>query len=90
MSLEHVLLDALAGGETVSGEALARRLGVSRAAVWKAARRLEKLGVELEAAAGAGYRLPAPMDRLDAAVLRSGLSREIALRLRTWAAGWKA
>lgn len=81
MSLEHVLLDALAGGETVSGEALARRLGVSRAAVWKAARRLEKLGVELEAAAGAGYRLPAPMDRLDAAVLRSGLSREIALRL---------
>ena len=30
VSLEHVLLDALAGGETVSGEALARRLGVSR------------------------------------------------------------
>lgn len=81
MSLEHVLLDALAGGETVSGEVLARRLGVSRAAVWKAARRLEKLGVEIDAAAGEGYRLRTPVDRLDEAGIREGLSRPVLARL---------
>lgn len=81
MSLEHRVLDALAGGETVSGQALAQRLGVSRTAVWKAVGRLQALGVEVEAAAGAGYRLPAPVDRLDEAGLRAGLSREVGLRL---------
>jgi len=81
VSLEHVLLDALADGETVSGEALARRLGVSRAAVWKAARRLEKLGVEVDGAAGAGYRLRTPVDRLEEGRVRDELSAAVLARL---------
>ncbi|AEB12615.1 biotin--[acetyl-CoA-carboxylase] ligase [Marinithermus hydrothermalis] len=40
-----------------SGEALARRLGVSRVAVWKQAQALREAGYPIEVARGRGYRL---------------------------------
>ncbi len=47
-----------------SGERLARRLGLSRVAVWKQAHRLQKAGYPIEVVQGRGYRLrpgsPAP------------------------------
>lgn len=46
----------------VSGEALARDLGVSRAAVGKHVAALRGLGYSIDAAAGAGYRLIAAPD----------------------------
>nr|WP_240902052.1 biotin--[acetyl-CoA-carboxylase] ligase [Wenzhouxiangella sp. XN24] len=66
-------MQALAPGHPVSGEALGRALGVSRAAVWKAVRRLVALGVPVEARRGRGYCLPAPLELLDPAAIRAAL-----------------
>jgi len=56
----------LADGELHSGEDLARALGISRAAVWKAARKAgEVLGLEVHSVRGRGYRLAAPLELLD-------------------------
>lgn len=41
----------------VSGEQLAELFGVSRAAVWKAIKRLQEEGHEITAVTGRGYRL---------------------------------
>ena len=51
--------------EYVSGEALCRRLGITRAAVWKAVAALRKEGYEIEARPSLGYRLTAAPDALD-------------------------
>jgi len=56
----------LADGELHSGEDLARALGISRAAVWKAAPKAgEVLGLEVHSVRGRGYRLAAPLELLD-------------------------
>ena len=56
----------LADGEFHSGEQLAERLGVSRAAVWKAVESLRDLGATLHAVRNRGYRLRSGSDALDA------------------------
>ena len=58
-STKQALLQALsaAGGGYISGEALAGRLGVSRAAIHKAAAALTAQGYALEAVPRRGYRL---------------------------------
>lgn len=48
----------------ISGEELAARLGLSRAAVWKAIEALRKEGHAIEAATNRGYRLAAKSDVL--------------------------
>ena len=50
------ILEAPSGG-FVSGEEISRRLGTTRAAVWKQVRSLRRQGYEIEAMRGAGYRL---------------------------------
>ena len=59
VSTRQALLQALsaAGGSYVSGQQLAETLGVSRAAVHKAAAALTAQGYALEAAPRRGYRL---------------------------------
>ncbi|MDL2293662.1 biotin--[acetyl-CoA-carboxylase] ligase [Ruminococcaceae bacterium OttesenSCG-928-D13] len=57
----------------VSGEEAARRLGVSRAAVWKAAEALRRQGVAVESLPGSGYRLAAGSDALSAEAVRAWL-----------------
>ena len=59
MSLRERILEALmeAKGGFVSGEKLAARFGVSRAAVWKAVNALRKEAYEVEAVPKKGYRL---------------------------------
>lgn len=81
MSYNAALLRALAPGRAVSGEALGRELGISRAAVWKAVRRLGALGVDIEAQPGRGYRLATPIVMLDAAAIRAALPAAAAARL---------
>lgn len=61
-------------GEVVSGGELARELGVSRTAVWKAIHALEQSGVAIETMQGAGYRLAEHSDALSPAMLRESLS----------------
>jgi BirA family biotin operon repressor/biotin-[acetyl-CoA-carboxylase] ligase len=75
------LLHALADGRTHSGEELARAFGVSRAAIWKQIGKLADWGLTVEAARGAGYRLPRGLDLLDADALRAALAPDVAARL---------
>ena len=81
MSAERVLRELAASGD-MSGAALAARLGVTRAAVWKQIERLRELGVEIDAAAGRGYRLAKPLALLDADAIRAALSPEALRHLR--------
>ena len=54
---ENVLSRLRAASGFVSGEALGRELGLSRAAVWKAVRNLAAMGYRVEAVRRRGYRL---------------------------------
>lgn len=76
MSRETVLaLLRLEEGEFVSGEHLSRRLGLSRAAVWKAVDALRRDGYNIEARTGLGYRLMAAPDVLTEEEIRSLLGK---------------
>lgn len=70
------LLALLADGEFHSGEQLAQRLRISRAAVWKLARGLRAMGVEVESAPRRGYKLPRAVDLLDKNVILKALSNQ--------------
>ena len=68
------LINALKGGDTVSGEALGRVLGISRAGVWKQLQKLEGLGLPVERVRGVGYRIPGGLDLLSESELRGHLT----------------
>lgn len=57
----------------ISGQALSRKLGVSRAAIWKAVAGLRREGYTIEARTGLGYRLIAAPDTLTGREIRSYL-----------------
>lgn len=71
------LLEILADGRFRSGEALGASLGVSRAAVWKQLRTLKRLGLEIQAVRGRGYRIAYPIEFLHADTLRSRLPASV-------------
>ena len=60
------LLRLLADGGFHSGEALGKRLNLSRAAVWNALQVAQVLGVEIYSVRGKGYKLAQEVDFLDA------------------------
>lgn len=60
-------------GRFVSGQEIGRRLGTSRAAVWKQVQTLRRRGFGIEGARGAGYRLLGRPDVIEEADLRSRL-----------------
>lgn len=62
----HDILSFLISGEWVSGEEMARRLAISRAAVWKQVQTLRQRGYEISSSTGKGYRLTKKIDLLDA------------------------
>ena len=61
----------------VSGQELSRRLGLSRAAVWKAVEGLRRDGYVIEARSGLGYRLAAAPDILTEAEIRHYLGETL-------------
>ena len=73
MNLKDKVLNCLEENRDsyLSGEELAALFGVSRAAVWKAVRKLQEDGCGITAAPGKGYRLSSGSDILSA----SGISR---------------
>ena len=73
----RALLDTLADGHTHSGAALARRLGVSRAAVWKQIETLRAAGLPVLAEGGRGYRVERPLQMLDAGAIGAALPRAV-------------
>jgi BirA family biotin operon repressor/biotin-[acetyl-CoA-carboxylase] ligase len=87
-SLAERVFSALADGQFHSGEQLAQLLGVSRSAIWKAARKLRELGSTLHAVHNRGYRLATAGDPLDAVLVRAGLSRSVRLRVRHLEVAW--
>jgi BirA family transcriptional regulator, biotin operon repressor / biotin---[acetyl-CoA-carboxylase] ligase len=70
----RALLQTLEETPAQSGSALAKRFGVTRAAIWKQIECLRMLGAPIVAKAGQGYRLGAPLDLLDATEIRTRLS----------------
>lgn len=68
------LIRLLSDGEFHSGQQLGDVFGVSRAAVWKQLKKLESLGIEMEAVKGQGYRLAEPLELLDGELLIEELS----------------
>ena len=83
------LLAQLDAGAAVSGSELAARLGVSRAAVWKQVEQLRAAGLDIEAQAGNGYRLAAPLDLLDADAIRAALTPATRQRLADLDVAWQ-
>ena len=58
MNVADEILELLeSSGAPLSGEEMARQLGVSRNAVWKAVQRLREDGYQIEAATNRGYQL---------------------------------
>ncbi|HEV2109880.1 MAG TPA: bifunctional biotin--[acetyl-CoA-carboxylase] ligase/biotin operon repressor BirA [Gammaproteobacteria bacterium] len=78
----HLLLHVLADGHFHSGETLAEAMGVTRAAVWKRVRALEKLGLSVFRVPGRGYRLAAPLQLLDPGLISESLSPGCRARLQ--------
>lgn len=67
------ILSFLAGGEWVSGEEMAKRLSISRAAVWKQIKNLRQKGYEISSSTRKGYRLTRNPDFLDADRIKGSL-----------------
>ena len=55
----------------INGEELAKTLGISRAAVWKAVKSLQKEGYTIDAVTNKGYRLTDDNDILNAELVKS-------------------
>jgi BirA family biotin operon repressor/biotin-[acetyl-CoA-carboxylase] ligase len=75
------LLVLLADGRLHSGESLARSLGISRAAVWKAILRLRSKGIDIKAVPRRGYTLPVGVELLDEGRIRAAIGAPRADRL---------
>lgn len=65
-------------GTAVSGQELADRLGVSRAAVWKAVKQLQDEGYSISAGTNRGYMLESGSDVLTAEGIRLHLTENTA------------
>lgn len=70
-SREEVLSLLRREEQFLSGQELSRRLGLSRAAVWKAVDALRREGYEIEARTGLGYRLALAPDAMTEPEIRS-------------------
>jgi len=83
------LLDQLSADAAVSGSALAARLGVTRAAVWKQVEVLRAAGAPIDAAAGRGYRLAWPIEWLDRRRIVAELDADQRRRVGAVAVHWQ-
>lgn len=77
MSLRYQALKILSDGAFHSGAELGARLGVTRTAVWKHIHALGKLGLDIYAVAGKGYRLAQPLEWLDAETIRAAVADDV-------------
>lgn len=82
------VLRLLAAGEACTGPAMARQLGISRAAVWKQIEALRAAGLEIESGA-CGYGLARPLDLLDPAAILDGLPAPMRRRVGVIENHWR-
>ncbi|MGN6739236.1 biotin--[acetyl-CoA-carboxylase] ligase [Dyella sp.] len=83
------LLAALASGEPVSGARLAESAGLTRAAIWKQIEALRARGLPIESRGSAGYRLPWPVELLDAECIRAAMDPSSSERLGALEVHWE-
>lgn len=75
-SLTFAALRLLANGEFHSGEAMAQKLGVSRAGIWQALKGIEQGGLTLYKVRGRGYCLPERVEWLDRKAILAALAQD--------------
>ena len=80
-STPYKVLVTLANGHFHSGEELGKNLKLTRSAIWKAIRQLEKCGVKIDSVVGKGYRIVGGMDLLDQTAILQALSSQTAKQL---------
>ncbi len=83
------LITALSATSTLSGAELARRLGVTRAAIWKQIESLRALGAPIQATPGRGYRMQWPLLLLDANRIRDELDAKVRRRIGDLQIHWQ-
>lgn len=83
------LLAALASGQPVSGARLAESAGLTRAAIWKQIQALRARGLPIESRGSAGYRLPWPLELLDAEHIREAMDMPSRERLGALDVHWE-
>lgn len=83
------LLAALASGQPVSGARLAESAGLTRAAIWKQIEALRARGLPVESRGSAGYRLPWPLELLDAEHIRDAMDMPSRERLGALEVHWE-
>ena len=88
MAAGDQLIGALASGRFVSGESIAAKLGITRAAVWKQIRSLRARGIAVDAVRGRGYRLHGGTPLLDHARIVAGLHLPVRTRLQSIEIAW--
>ncbi len=76
-TLQEILSVLKGAGGYVSGQQLGKRLGVSRAAVWKLIEELRRRGYRIEARAKKGYLLRSFPEALDSLAIKESLRAEI-------------
>jgi BirA family biotin operon repressor/biotin-[acetyl-CoA-carboxylase] ligase len=84
---ERALLRRLIAGP-VSGDALARENGETRAAVWKRIEALREAGVAIDARPGRGYALAQPLDLLDADAIAAAMAPDARAQLAGLEVAW--
>ncbi|MFT5111297.1 MAG: BirA family biotin operon repressor/biotin-[acetyl-CoA-carboxylase] ligase [Parasphingorhabdus sp.] len=79
MTVRQYILTALSFGDFVSGDEMARQLGVSRASINQHVNTLKEQGLEIHAVRGKGYRIGKGLSLLDAKIIseRSGCEVEV-------------
>lgn len=87
VNAERALLRRLIAGP-VSGDALARENGETRAAVWKRIESLRGAGVAIEARPGRGYALAQPLDLLDAEAIALAMAPDARAQLAGLEVAW--
>jgi BirA family biotin operon repressor/biotin-[acetyl-CoA-carboxylase] ligase len=85
---ESELVRALSEGP-VSGDALARAAGVTRAAIWKRIVALREVGLEVDATPGRGYSLATPVELLDRDRILASLPASAAALVEGLEVAWR-
>ncbi|MDE7105123.1 MAG: biotin--[acetyl-CoA-carboxylase] ligase [Ruminococcus sp.] len=84
MNVKEIVISKLSmsGSEYISGAELARQIGVSRNAVWKAIKVLENEGYIIESVKAKGYRLSPQSNKLSAEIISANLTaRELGKKI---------
>lgn len=87
-SLAEQVFTALGSGQFHSGEKLARSLGVSRSAIWKAVQGLQRDGADIEAISNRGYRLREGLSVLSAPLIAARLDPRVRDSVQSLEVAW--